>query len=224
MALILIAEDERELAESLELYLRTNGYATERAHDGEAALTLFRAARPDLILLDVMMPEKDGLEVLKTVRRESKTPVIMLTARAEEVDKLLGLGLGADDYLVKPYSLREVVARVQAVLRRVEDKSEPISKVIRVGDLEIDTYSMSVRVSGRALSLTPTEFNLLHHLALTPGRAVSRDELLEAAMPESDALERAVNVHLKNLRRKLGEHGAADLLVTVRGVGYRLSA
>jgi two-component system response regulator AdeR len=221
MALILIVEDERALAESLELYLRSHGYRTERAFDGEAALTLFRAARPDLVLLDVMLPKRDGFEVLRSVRSEAKTPVIMLTAKAEEIDKLLGLGLGADDYLVKPYSLREVAARVQAVLRRTQ--GEPDVQVLRVGDLEVDTYSMCARVGGETLNLTPTEFKLLHHLALTPGRAVSRRELLEVAVPESDALESAVSVHLKNLRHKLDERGAAELLVTVRGMGYRLS-
>ena len=223
MSLILIVEDERDLAEALELYLKTNNYRTERAHDGEEALTLFRAAKPDLVLLDVMLPKKDGFEILQTIRREAKTPVIMLTARAEEVDKLLGLGLGADDYLVKPYSLREVVARIQAVLRRVQAKDNPESPIIRIGDLEVDTYSMSARVNGKTLGLTPTEFNLLYHLALTPGRAISRSELMDAAMPESDALESAVNVHLKNLRQKLDEEGLAHLLVTVRGLGYRLS-
>ena len=222
MALILIVEDERELADSLELYLANSGYRTERAHDGEEALRLFRAAQPDLILLDVMMPKKDGFEVLQSIRHESKTPVIMLTAKAEEIDKLLGLGQGADDYLIKPYSLREVVARIKAVLRRTQ--GEPDVKIIRIGALEVDTYSMSARVGGVTLNLTPTEFKLLHHLALTPGRAISRQELIGAAMPESDALESAVNVHLKNLRHKLGEQGAADLLVTVRGIGYRLSS
>ena len=223
MSLILIVEDERELADSLELYLRSNNYQTERAHNGEEALTLFRAAKPDLVLLDVTMPKKDGFEVLQTIRREAKTPVIMLTARAEEIDKLLGLGMGADDYLVKPYSLREVAARVQAVLRRTQDSNDPKSKLIRIGNLEVDTYSMSARVRGKTLSLTPTEFKLLHHLALTPGRAISRAELMEAAMPESDALESAVNVHLKNLRQKLDAEDVADLLVTVRGLGYRLA-
>jgi len=224
MALILIVEDERELAESLELYLKSNNYRTERAHDGEEAMQLFRAAKPDLVLLDVMMPKKDGFEVLQSIRRESKTPVIMMTARAEEIDKLLGLGLGADDYLVKPYSLRELTARTQAVLRRVQDSSEVENPIIRIRDLEVDSYSMSARVRGKTLNLTPTEFKLLHHLALTPDRAISRFELMEAAMPESDALESAVNVHLKNLRHKLDNEGLADLLVTVRGLGYRLSS
>ncbi len=222
MALVLIVEDERNLAESLELFLRSQGFRTERAHDGEAALTLFQAARPDIVLLDVRLPKRDGFEVLKRIRAEAKTPVIMLTAKAEEIDKLLGLGLGADDYLVKPYSLREVAARVQAVLRRTQH--EPEQTILRVGLLEVDTYSMIARVGNEALNLTPTEFRLLHHLALTPGRAVRRQELIEAALPEGNALESAVNVHLKNLRHKLEAKGAAELLVTVRGVGYRLSA
>ena len=223
MALILIVEDERELAESLELYLKSHHYRTERAHDGDEALKLFRAAKPDLILLDVMMPLRDGFEVLQIIRRESQTPVILLTAKAEEVDKLLGLGMGADDYLVKPYSLREVVARIQAVLRRMQNTEQLEQKILRIGDLEVNSYSMSASIRGRTLNLTPTEFKLLQHLALTPGRAISRSELLEAAMPESDALESAVNVHLKNLRHKLELEGAADLLITVRGMGYRLA-
>jgi two-component system response regulator AdeR len=222
-ALILIVEDERELVETLELYLRSHNYQTERAKDGEEALRLFRAAQPDLVLLDVMMPKKDGFEVLRSLRLESKTPIIMLTAKAEEIDKVLGLGLGADDYLVKPYSLRELLARIQAVLRRSQDQQLPESQLIRIGELEVDTYSMSARIKGKTLNLTPTEFKLLHHLAKTPGRAISRSELLEVAIPESDALESAVNVHLKNLRHKLDAQGLAEMLVTVRGLGYRLS-
>ncbi len=222
MALILIVEDERELAETLELYLRNHNFQTERAKDGDEALRLFRAAKPDLVLLDVMMPKRDGFEVLKIIRAESLTPVIMLTAKAEEIDKVLSLGLGADDYLVKPYSLRELLARIQAVLRRSQDLDKH-SLTIRLGDLEVDSYSMCAKVRGKVLNLTPTEFKLLHHLALTPGRAITRSELLEVAMPESEALESAVNVHLKNLRYKLDEVGLADMLITVRGLGYRLS-
>jgi two-component system response regulator AdeR len=222
MALILLVEDEWELAETLELYLRKHNYQTERAKDGEEALRLFRAAKPDLVLLDVMMPKKDGFEVLRTMRSETATPVIMLTAKAEEIDKVLGLGLGADDYLVKPYSLRELLARIQAVLRRTQTVVEPTT--LRLDDLEIDSYSVVARVRGQDLGLTPTEFKMLYHLAKTPGRAVTRSELMEVAMPESEALESAVNVHLKNVRQKLEAFGLADLLVTVRGVGYRIEA
>ena len=221
MQKILIVEDELDIAETVELYLRKESYQTERARDGNRALELWRAAKPDLVLLDIGLPELDGLEVLKKVRAESGVPVIMLTARAEEIDELLGLGLGADDYITKPFSPRTLLARVKAVLRRGAQEAEE-EKPIRIGSLTVDTYRVAASVDGTPLRLTPTEFKLLHHLAKTPGRAVSRLELFEASMPESDALERAVDVHVKNLRQKLGEEGVDDLLETVRGVGYRL--
>ncbi len=221
MALVLVVEDELTLAQTLELYLRRENLQTERAGDGGRALELFQAARPDLVILDLGLPGLDGLEVLKTVQANSNTPVIILTARDEEVDELLGLGLGADDYLVKPVSARKLMARVRAVLRRTQNVQPETT--LRSGTLEVDTYSRVVRVGGRALELTPTEFGLLHHLAKTPGRAVSRSELCDAAMPESDALERAVDIHITNLRRKLREAGADGPIETVRGLGYRLT-
>ena len=195
---------------------------TERAGSGQAALNLFRAAHPDLILLDVMLPELGGLEVLKTVRQESTVPVIMLTARTEELDKLLALELGADDYVTKPFRPREVVARVKAVLRRTQPPGGQ-GTPLRLGALELDPLRASVQVGDDALKLTATEFRLLHHLASAPGRIFSRAELLEAALPESDALERVIDVHLRNLRKKLEAVGAAEMLGTVRGMGYRLS-
>ncbi len=217
--LILIVEDELEIAEVLEAYLRREGWRTERALDGQRALDLYRATKPDLILLDIQMPILDGLEVLRRVRSDGTTPVIMLTARAEDIDKLIGLELGADDYVVKPFSPREVVARVKAVLRRVNPQT---TNVLRVGSLELDTQSVIVKIHGTRLEITPTEYRLLETLARSPARAFSRTELLEAALPESDALERVVDAHLKNLRRKLDDAGARDLLETVRGIGYRL--
>lgn len=223
MALVLVVEDDREIAEMLELYLRHDGHQTERAADGESALQLFRAARPDLVLLDVGLPKLDGLEVLRRVRAAGRTPVVMLTARSEEIDEILGLGLGADSYLTKPCSPRRVMAHVKAVLRR-EAAGETEGEVVRVGPLEVDSYRVEARVSGAALQLTPTEFRLLETLARAPGKAMSRAELFGAAMPESDALERAIDRHLKNVRAKLAEAGAAELLETVRGVGYRLAA
>lgn len=222
MALVLVVEDEPEIAEILEGYLRREGFRTERASDGRQALNLLRAARPDLVLLDIMLPEMDGLEVLRRIRSSGHTPVILVTARAEDLDKLLGLELGADDYVTKPFSPREVVARrVKAVLRRVVLAEAP-KEVLRVGPLEIDSEKVVARLGGVRLELTPTEFRLLETLARTPGKAFSRAELLEAALPDSDALERVVDVHLKNLRRKLEAAGGAGLLETVRGVGYRL--
>ncbi|RDI94497.1 DNA-binding response regulator [Meiothermus sp. QL-1] len=221
VALVLVVEDEPEIAEILEGYLRREGFRTDRASDGRQALSLIRAARPDLILLDIMLPEMDGLELLRRIRSQDNTPVILLTARAEDLDKLLGLELGADDYVTKPFSPREVVARVKAVLRRVVMAEAP-KVLLRVGPLEIDTEKVVARLGATRLELTPTEFRLLEVLARTPGKAFTRAELLEAAMPESSALERVVDVHLKNLRRKLEAAGGAGLLETVRGVGYRL--
>ena len=223
VAMVLVVEDEPEIAEILEGYLRRDGYRTERAADGKAALGLYRAARPDLVLLDIQLPELDGLEVLRRIRSDGNTPVILVTARSEDLDKLLGLELGADDYVTKPFSPREVVARVKAVLRRA-NPSEGAATVLRAGPLEVDTERVVARIEGTRLDLTPTEFRLLETLARTPGRAFSRQELLEAALPESDALERVVDVHLKNLRKKLEAAGANGLLETVRGVGYRLWA
>ena len=221
MALVLVVEDELALAQTIELYLRNDNFRTERAGDGRRAIELFRAAQPDLVILDIGLPKLDGLEVLKVIRAESDVPVIMLTARAEEVDELLGLGLGADDYLVKPASARKLMARVRAVLRRAQATSAP-TPVRRLGTLEIDTYAVQAKVSGAPLDLTPTEFRLLNHLAQTPERATSRGELLEAALPEGDAFERAVDIHVTNLRRKLKKAGLEDVIMTVRGVGYRL--
>lgn len=221
-SLILVVEDELTLAQTIELYLRKENYRTERAGDGERALELFRLAKPDLVILDLGLPKLDGLEVLKTMRAESSVPVVILTARAEEVDELLGLGLGADDYLVKPVSSRKLLAHVKAVLRRGQSAGQE-KDVLRVGGLEVDTYQMQARANGKIVDLTPTEFRLLHHLAVTPSRAISRAELYEVAMPESDAYERAVDIHLTNVRRKLREAGLGDIVETVRGVGYRLS-
>jgi two-component system response regulator AdeR len=224
-ALILIVEDEPQLAEVLEAYARQEGYRTERAADGNAALTVFRAAHPDLILLDVMLPGRSGLEVLKTVRASSATPVILVTARAEETDQIVGLELGADDYVVKPFRPREVMARVKAVLRRASQLlGDPEDRPLRVGSLEVDRRAVAARVDGQALNLTPAEFRLLAQLAEVPGRAFTREELLSHALPDSDALERVVDAHLASVRRKLDAAGASGMLRTVRGVGYRLEA
>lgn len=222
-ALILIVEDERILAQTMELYLRNDGYRTERAHDGEEGLRLWRAAAPDLVVLDLGLPKIDGVEVLKTIRQDSQVPIVILTARDEEIDELLGLGLGADDYLVKPVSGRKLIAHVQAVLRRSRLERDLASDVIRLGLLTVDAYRVEALYDGVALDLTPTEFRLLRHLAVTPGRAVSRDELYDVALPEGDALERAVDIHVTNLRRKLREAGSGEVIETVRGVGYRLA-
>lgn len=220
--LILVVEDEPQIAEVLEAYLRQEGFRFERAADGVRALALFRARRPDLILLDVMLPGRSGLDVLRSVREEGRTPVILITARAEESDRVVGLELGADDYVVKPFRPREVMARVRAVLRRAVPESEDLPRLVRFGPLEVDPVGVVARVEGQPLALTPTEFRLLYHLSSAPGRAFSRAELLAAALPDSDALERVVDAHLMSVRKKLEVLGAGGMLQTVRGVGYRL--
>ncbi len=218
---ILIVEDEPKLASVLEEYLRREGFRTEVAKDGAGALQAWRSAAPDLILLDIMLPLVDGLEVARTVRASSSVPIIMLTARDEEVDKLVGLGLGADDYVVKPYSPREVVARVKAVLRRSTGALEP-QRGLRVGPLEVDEARFRATCEGAVLELTTSELRLLAALARAPGYVRSRAQLLEDIAGEEDrwADERTIDAHVKNLRRKLGP--CVDLIETVRGVGYRL--
>lgn len=222
MPLILVVEDEREIAEILEAFLRQRGFRTEWARDGEEALQLFRAGRPDLVLLDLLLPRLDGMEVMKAIRRESATPVIMLSARSEELDKVLGLELGADDYITKPFRPLEVVARINAVLRRSQSGEQLTDQPLRAGAIEVDASRALATAAGERLQLTTTEFRLLQHFAANPGRVFSRQELLEAAMPESDALERVIDVHIGNLRRKLAGVGLEDVLTTVRGMGFRL--
>lgn len=221
--LVLVVEDEVTLAETIELYLRHEGYRTERAADGERALEIFRAAGPDLVLLDLGLPKVDGMEVLRRIRTTSDVPVVILTARAEEVDELLGLGMGADDYLVKPVSARKLLARVKVALRRSVSAAATDHEVLRVGELEVDAYRVEVRYAGAPLELTPSEFKLVQHMARTPGRVIERAELYEAAIPDGDALERAVDIHVVNLRRKLREAGGGEHRIrTVRGRGYVL--
>jgi two-component system, OmpR family, response regulator AdeR len=219
--MILIVEDEIDMAEIMELYLRRENYRTERLTNGTRALEVIRQVQPSLMLLDIQLPGMDGLEILRKVRATSNLPVIMVTARAEDIDKLIGLELGADDYIIKPFSPREVVARVKAVLRRTADRgSEP--KLFQVGALEVDPTKLLVRAGGTRLELTMTEYRLIECLARNAGRVFSREELIQAALPDSDALERVVDQHLKNLRRKLEVAGLPEIIETVRGAGYRL--
>ena len=218
---ILIVEDETRLADILEQYLRREGYHTERAATGPRALELWRAARPDLMLLDLMLPGLDGLEVARRVRAASALPIIMLTARGEEVDRLLGLGIGADDYVVKPYSPREVVARIRAVLRRAGGQV-PAGEVVRVGELTVDTAAFRATWQGELLDLTAAELRLLALLMSDLGRVRVRAELLTTVSgPGALSDERTVDAHIKNLRRKLPATGPQ--VETVRGVGYRLA-
>jgi DNA-binding response OmpR family regulator len=214
---ILIVEDEARIADVLERYLRLDGFTVERAADGRRALELWRAARPDLILLDLMIPGLDGLDVARHIRRTSEVPIIMLTAKVEEVDRLVGLELGADDYVTKPFSPREVVARVKAVLRRAAGHVRSATHY-RVGDLAIDLDAFEARCGDTVLVLSPTQLRILAALAAQAGRALRRQELQDGQGGIAD--ERTVDAHVKNLRRRMGACG--DRLETVRGVGYRL--
>lgn len=223
--LIMIAEDEPEIAEILDAYLTREGFRTYRVADGQAAMDVYPLLKPDLVLLDVKMPKQDGWTVLAELRRRGDTPVIMLTALDQVIDRLQGLRIGADDYIVKPFNPVEVVARIQVVLRRAGGAGA--RSVIRLGPLEINLESYDVRVSGAAgevlLALTLTEFRLLSYLARYPNRVFSRGELVDACLPGGEALERTVDSHISNLRRKLERAGATGLLSVVRGVGYRLA-
>ncbi|PWW01706.1 winged helix family two component transcriptional regulator [Hoeflea marina] len=225
-ALVLIAEDDEEIAAILDAYLVREGFRTVQARDGRTALDLHLALKPDIVLLDVTMPRMDGWEVLAELRRRGSTPAIMITALDKDIDRLQGLRIGADDYVVKPFNPIEVVARAKAVLRRSGLASD--AAVLRVGDLaiDLDAYQASFGAGTVAipLSLTLTEFRILAHMARNPTKVFTRSELVDACMPGSDALDRTVDSHLSKLRKKLEQTGAQGLLPGVRGVGYRLSA
>lgn len=226
-ALVLLVEDETEIAEILGAYLRRSGLRTAHAGNGLAAMDMHLSLKPDLVLLDVQLPQASGWQVLSELRHRGDTPVIMLTALDQDIDKLMGLRLGADDYVVKPFNPAEVVARVQAVLRRTATHGgRGAQRVLRVGTFQIDpeTMEVSAEVDGerRTLPLTLTELNLLAHMARAPKRVFSRAELLAACLPESDALERTVDSHVSKLRKKLELLKLDGVPASVRGVGYRL--
>jgi DNA-binding response OmpR family regulator len=219
---ILIVEDDPDVVRVARAYLEREGYAVLVESDGDAGLQQARAARPDLVVLDWMLPHASGLDVLRRLRADGDVPVLMLTARTDEADRVLGLELGADDYLTKPFSPRELVARVGAVLRRT---GAPVAAtpVLRHGALELDVGARTARVGGRAVELTTLEFDLLRVFGAAPGRVFQRDELIERVWGgDHDGNDRVVDVHVSNLRQKLGEAGGDDLIRTVRGVGYAL--
>jgi DNA-binding response OmpR family regulator len=224
MKTILLVDDEPKIRELARDYLEHAGFAVETAADGRAALTIARTRKPDLIVLDLGLPEVDGLEVIRTLRRDSSVPIVVLTARDDEIDKLLGLELGADDYVTKPFSPRELVARVRAVLRRAEPADEP-GDLIRAGDVTLDVGRMRVEAAGRVVELTPTEFALLATLARRPGRIFTRGQLLDALRGvDFESYERAIDTHVKNLRRKLEpDPRQPRYVLTVYGVGYRFA-
>ncbi len=228
-ALVLIAEDEPEITDILAAYLKRSGFQTAHALDGRRALELHQSLKPDLVLLDVLMPKLDGWMVLAEIRHRGTTPVIMLTAQDQDMDKLMGLRIGADDYIVKPFNPAEVVARTQAVLRRSLDHGYGAhQRVLRVNafEIDIDSHEVSVQVGAHThrLNLTVTEFRLLAQLAKAPKRVFSRAELLALCSPESDSLERTVDSHISKLRRKIEDLGLQGVPASIRGVGYRFGS
>ncbi|TQM82951.1 DNA-binding response OmpR family regulator [Saccharothrix saharensis] len=216
---VLVVEDDLTIAGSVAARLRAEGFEVDLAHDGPSAVTRARDVRPDLVVLDVMLPGFDGLEVCRRIQAERPVPVLMLTARGDETDLLVGLAVGADDYLTKPFSIRELAARVHALLRRVERAASAAAARITVADLEIDLAERRVVRGGEEAHLTPTEFELLVHLAERPRAVQSRERLLSEVWGWADGTgTRTVDSHIKALRRKLG----TDLIRTVHGIGYAL--
>ena len=220
---ILVVDDDTNICELLRLYLTKEGYQVTTANDGEEGLEKFNQLKPDMVLLDVMMPRMDGLEVCRRIRKLGNTPVMMLTAKGEVEDRIIGLELGADDYLVKPFSPRELVARSRALLRRVHADSEPQREVLEFGELTIDVSGHKVLVSGEEIDLTASEFKLLTTLSRYPGRVYSRMELVEKVLGyDFEGYERTIDSHVKNLRAKIGDNPRnPKWLHTVHGVGYR---
>ena len=221
---ILIVEDDPDTTELVGLYLRRDGHKVMSAEDGLEGLRLAREARPDLVVLDLMLPKMDGMEVCRTLREESDVPIVMVTARVEEGDRLAGLDLGADDYVPKPFSPRELAARVRAVLRRTarEATQRGPAKLV-YGDVKVDLRRRSVDVAGRQLTLTPTEFRLLAVLMREPGRTFTREQIIDRVFGyDFDGFDRTVDAHVANLRRKLeAKPGKPEYVHTIYGIGYR---
>lgn len=227
MAKVLVVDDEPNIREVVGLYLRRDGHAVVSAGDGDEALRLFQQTQPDLVVLDLMLPGLSGLEVCRRLQANRRVPLIMLTAKGEEEDRIVGLGVGADDYMVKPFSPRELAARVEAVLRRVNE-TQPASETERVlvfDELEIDPNTREVAVRGEPVALTATEFDLLYHLASQPKRVFTRDQLMEAVWGYTFAAETStVTVHMRRLREKIEPDPTQPrYLHTVWGVGYRFA-
>jgi DNA-binding response OmpR family regulator len=219
---VLVVEDESSIASFVALYLKNAGYKVRNVGTGEAALEQVGAERPDLVVLDLMLPDIDGIEICRRIRRSSDVPILMLTARDEDVDKIIGLEVGADDYLTKPFNPRELVARVKSILRRaVPERREVETKEMKHGDLAIDAGRREVHVAGKEIQLAPKEFDLLWELLDHRGLVLTRDQLLERVWGYTFAGDtRTVDVHVRQLRRKLGE---ASPIVTVWGVGYKVA-
>jgi DNA-binding response OmpR family regulator len=218
--LILVVDDEPKVARLARDYLEKNGFRVLTAGDGQTALAAARRERPDLVILDLMLPQVDGREVCRILRRESDVPIIMLTALSEEIDQVAGLEIGADDYITKPFSPRALVARVRALLRRTRGDIIA-SGIIRAAGLEIDPGKYSVSFRGSPIKLTPNEFKLLRLLASHPGQTLTREQLLDDLHGAASSVDRSVDSHIKNLRKKLESASGESMIETVYGIGYR---
>jgi DNA-binding response OmpR family regulator len=223
--IVLVVEDDNKTASLITLYLQREGYQTAVAHDGEDALQSARKLNPVFVVLDLMLPKMDGWEVCRKIREFSDVPILMLTARGEEFDRVLGLTIGADDYMVKPFSPRELIARVKAILRRANLKARDKREILSVGELDLDVHKHVVTVKAREILLTPSEFKLLRLFMTAPGRLFTREQLLEVLYPRGeDVVDRVIDVHIGKLRQKIEEDPAAPrYLLTVRGFGYRFT-
>lgn len=223
---VLVVDDDENIVKLVSMYLEKDGYRVDASHDGHDALTQFKRIKPDIVVLDLMLPEIDGLSVCRTIREQSDVPIIMLTARTTESDKLIGLDQGADDYVTKPFSPRELLARIRAVLRRApgDDTAGPVE--LRHGDLVLNLREHVAYVRGEQVPLTPTEFSLLQSMMRSPGQAFTRGQLIERAFGHDfDGFERNVDVHINSLRKKVEPApGEPNYIKTVYGVGYKLDA
>jgi DNA-binding response OmpR family regulator len=223
---VLVIEDDRNTATLVALYLKREGFRVLTAGDGEAGLSLAERHRPNLVILDLMLPKADGWEVCRRLRQKSEVPIIMLTARAEEIDRVSGLTLGADDYMVKPFSPRELVARVRAVLRRATRPDPGRKAILSHADVLLDLEKRQLRVGGRPVAVTPHEYSLLATLMSAPGRSFTRDELLDRLYPKGETvvIDRVVDVHIGKLRQKIeADPSAPRYILTMRGVGYQFA-
>ena len=218
--LILVVDDEPKVVRLARDYLEKNGFRVQTAGDGQSALAVARREKPDLVILDLMLPQIDGREVCRILRRESDIPIIMLTALSEEIDQVTGLEIGADDYITKPFSPRALVARVRALLRRTHRENKAPS-IIRAGGLEIDTEKHSVTFNGGSIKFTPNEFKLLYILASRPGQTLTREQLLDDLHGAASSIDRSVDSHIKNLRKKLEIASGESMIETIYGIGYR---
>jgi DNA-binding response OmpR family regulator len=219
---ILVIDDDVELCSLVSEYLRPEGFQVESAHDGNSGLARALSGEHTLVVLDVMLPRLNGFDVLRKLRDSSRIPVLLLTARGEDVDRIVGLEIGADDYLPKPFNPRELVARIRAILRRTRGKGEtPVPEVIRVGDVELDPATRSVQHRGKAVELTSVEFGLLQVLLREAGRVVTREALVDEVLGRKfSPFDRSIDMHVSKVRKKLGDSGSEDYIKTIRGAGY----